>query len=324
MKRNKLTALCLSGALLLSLCACVSADPLPSSPSTPSASAAPSAAPGAQVLTVLDNANCRVRVLKVDPKAKAGCTVDVELTNYIKKPVLFGLRYAAVNGVQTDPPFSVEVSGGETVKSTIVLKDEVLESYGITEFTDVELSFLVVDAADLANELDDDRPAHLYPLGKVTPYVRKEEGDRVIFENSSVKMALISYYQDRKTGFAANIHLTNKTDLPLNFTVDDAALNSLSCDPNFFVTVAPGKQMFTTLYWSPTFMAEAGVDDWFLAKGETDEPEEEIEEMSFRLRVYDSLGKQAEDLVNEEIKFDLEEEERPDASPEPVVSPAAG
>lgn len=319
MKHNKLTALCLSGALLLNLCACVSSDPLPSNSPTPSASAAPSTSTGADVVTALDNANCYVRVLKVDPEAEAGCTVDVELTNRTKKSVLFGLRYAAVNGVQTDPLFSTEVPGGETVESAIVLKDEVLEYYGITEFTDIELSFLAAAADDLSDELDDDKPIHLYPLGKVKPYVREEKGDRVIFENASVKMVLISYFQDRKTGFAANVHLTNKTDLPLNFTVDDAALNSLPCDPNFFVTVAPGKQLFTTLYWSPTFMAESGVDDWFLAKGETDEPEEAIEEMSFRLRVYDSLGKQAEDLVNEEITFALEEDE-----PEPSPSPAAG
>lgn len=314
MKCDKLTALCLSGALLLGLCACVSTDPPPSAAPTPSVSASA----GAEVLTVLDNANCRIRVLKVDPKAEAGCTVDVELTNHTKKPVLFGLRYAAVNGVQTDPSFSVEVSGGETVESAVVLKDEVLEYYGITEFTDVELNFLAAEAADLSNELDDDKPIHLYPLGKVTPYVRDKEDDRVIFESPSVKMTLVSYFQDRKTGFAANVHLTNKTDLPLNFTVDDAALNSLPCDPSFFVTVAPGKQLFTSLYWSPTFMAEAGVDDWFLAKGDTDEPEEEIEEMSFRLRVYDSLGKQAEDLVNKEIVIDLEE-----GAPEPSPSPAA-
>lgn len=312
MKREKLTALCLSGALLLGLCACDSPSPRPSAPPAPSASA------GTDVSTALDNENCRVRILKVDPEAEAGCTVDVELTNRTKKPVLFGLRYAAVNGVQTDPAFSAQVPGGETVESTIVLKDELLEYYGITEFTDVELSFLAADADDLSNELDDDRPIHLYPLGKVTPYVRDEKDDRILFESPSVKVALISYYQDRKTGFAANVHLTNKTDLPLNFTVDDAALNSLPCDPNFFVTVAPGKQLFTTLYWSPTFMTEAGVDDWFLAKGETDEPEEEIEEMSFRLRIYDSLGKHAEDMVDQEIKFTLKEE-----APEPSPAPTA-
>lgn len=316
MKHNKLTALCLSGALLLGLCAC--AGPQPSATPAPSASAGPSASTGADVVTALDNENCRVRVLNVDPKAQAGCTVDVELTNRTKKPVLFGLRYAAVNGVQTDPPFSAEVPAGETVESAIVLKDEVLEYYGITEFTDVELSFLAAEAADLSNELDDDKPIHLYPLGKVTPYVRDEKSDRILFESPSVKMTLVSYFQDRKTGFAANVHLTNKTDLPLNFTVDDAALNSLPCDPSFFVTVAPGKQLFTTLYWSPTFMTEAGVDDWFLAKGDTDEPEEKIEEMSFRLRVYDSLGKQAEDLVNTEIKFKLENE-----APEPELSSEA-
>lgn len=314
MKLTKFAALCLSGALALSLAACAGPAPAPTAapPSAPPASANPNA------VTALDNASCLIRVLGVDPGAKAGCTVHVELANRTKKPVLFGLRHAAVNGVQTDPPFSVEVDGGATLQTDLLLKDEVLEYYGITEFTDIELNFLATDAADLTAELDNGVPIHIYPLGQVKPYVRDEESDRIIFESPSVKVSLISYYQDRKTGFAANVHLTNKTDLPLNFTVDDAALNSLPCDPNFFVTVAPGKQLFTTLYWSPAFMAEAGVDDWFLAKGDTDEPEEEIEEMSFRLRIYDSLGKQAEDLVNQDIVFTLAEEE------EPSPTPAAG
>lgn len=313
MKINRLTALCLSAALLLGLCSCVSP-----SPPSPSAAPAPSASAGADVVTALDNASCLIRVLGVDPEAKAGCTVNAELTNRTKKTVRFGLRHAAVNGVQTDPPFSVEVPAGETVESAIVLKDDVLEYYGITEFTDIELNFLATDADDLTAELDNDIPIHIYPAGKVTPYVRDEEGDRLIYESPTVKAVLTSYYQDRKTGFAANVHLTNKTDLPLNFTVDDAALNSLPCDPNFFVTIAPGKQLFTTIYWSPAFMIESGVDDWFLAKGDTDEPEEEIEEMSFRLRVYDSLGRVPQDLVNEEIAFALEKEAEAEPSPSPA------
>ena len=71
----------------------------------------------------------------------------------------FGLRYAAVNGVQTDVSFSVEVSAGETSNAAIILKDDTLDHYGITEFTDIELSFLATDADDLSNELDDDSPS---------------------------------------------------------------------------------------------------------------------------------------------------------------------
>lgn len=313
MKRNRFPALCLTGALLLGLGACTAPTPRP----LPSAPVTPIPSMGGNVVTALDNQNCLIRILGTEPRAAAGCTVNTELTNRGKKPVRFGLRYAAVNGVQTEIPFSMEVDAGKTVTAAIIVEDETLDYYGITEFTDIELSFLATDADDLSNELDDDKPIHLYPLGKVESYIRDEETDRIIFESPSVKVSLISHYQDRKTGFAANVHLTNKTDLPLNFTVDDAALNSLPCDPNFFVTVAPGKQLFTTIYWSPSFMAEAEVDSWFLAKGETDEPEEEIEEMSFRLRVYDSLGKRAEDIVNEDISFQLEED--PPAQPSPAA-----
>ena len=42
--------------------------------------------------------------------------------------------------------------------------------------------------------------------------------------------------------------------------------------------------------------------------------------MSFRLRVYDSLGNRAEDIVNEEIVFDLNEEEEATPSPAPTES----
>lgn len=318
MKTNRFPALCLAAVLALSLSGCGKPAPAPS----PSPSAAPSASVNANTVTALDNASCFIQVLGSDPHAAAGYTVNAEFTNRTNRPVLFGLRYAAVNGVQIDVPFSLEAAPGETLPADIILKDETLDAYGITEFTDIELSFLAADADDLSSELDDDTPIHLYPLGKVEPYVRSEKSDRIIYEDASVKVALISFYQDRKTGFAANVHLTNKTSLPLNITVDDAALNSLPCDPSFFVTVAPGKQMFTTIYWSPTFMAESGVDAWFLAKGDTDEPEEEIEEMSFLLRVYDSLGKNSKDLVKEKIVFSLEEEEDPVSTPAPVDTAA--
>lgn len=328
MKKTYLLALYLSlGLLLLTACGGAPETPTPSAIPTaaaPTALAAPAGDGTFRPVTVLDNAGCLIRVTGVDPKAKAGYTVKTQLTNRGKKPVLFSLRHAAVNGVQTDPLFGSEVPAGETVETDMVFDSAALKAYDITEFTDIELNFLAVDAADLSLELDNNTPVHLYPDGpeKAKRYVRDEKDDRLIFENDYMKASLISYYQDRKTGFAANLHLENKTDLPLNFTVDDAALNRRACDPSFFVTVAPEKQLFTSLYWSPSFLAECGVDTLFLAQGDTDEPAEEIEELRFTLRVYDATGRTQYDFVDEEITLLLPEEE-PEPSPSPVpVSPA--
>lgn len=320
MKKTTLSALCLSLGLLL-LTACGASE-------APTPSAAPTVAVGLSTgdgtlrpVTALDNAGCLIQVTGVDPEAKSGYTVKTLLTNRGKKPVLFSLRHAAVNGVQTDPLFGAEVPAGETAEADMVFDSDALASYGITDFTDIELNFLAVDAADLSLELDDNTPVHLYPYGqeKAERYAWDERDDRPIFENDSVKVSLISYYQDRKTGFAANLFLVNKTDLPLNFTVDDAALNGRLCDPSFFVTVAPEKQLFTSLYWSPAFLAEGGVDTLFLAQGDTDEPAEEIEELRFTLRAYDATGWTQYDLANEPITLLLPEEEpEPSGSPSPA------
>lgn len=327
MKPSKLFALCLAAALLLSLASCAGGDtpasPAPSPIQTADALAGQFRTDGKFVpLTAVDNANCLIRVTNVD--VEKGYAVTAELTNRTKKPVLFGLRHAAVNGVQTDPFFSVEVGAGEKAEKSITFDTDALAYYDITEFTDIELNFLAVDAGDLSIDLDNDVPVHLYPHGKdkAKRYVRNEKGDRVIFENDAIKVSLVSYFQDRKTGFAANVHLVNKTAMTLHCTVDDAALNGRPCDPNFFVTLAPVKQLFTTLYWSPSFMAEAGVDGLFLAKGETDEPEEEIKEISFLLRSYDASGRVNIDLVHEDIVFPLAEEE-PSPSPEPSPVPSS-
>lgn len=315
MRRTRIFILCLSA--VLALAACAGPDgPAPSpAPTVPAATAAP----GETV--AVDNGSCFIKLTGVDVEAEGGPTVSAQVTNRTRGPILVTLRSAAVNGVQTGTELDLEVPAGETAEAELVFDDPVLERFGITECTDIELNFLAVDADDLTAELDGNTPVHLYPYGaaKAKQYVREDEDDELIFENEYVRIAATSYVQDRLTGFAANLHLVNKTELPLNLVVEDAALNGRACDPYFFTQVAPQKQSFATIYWSPALMTEGGVDEYFLAHGETDEPQESVEEVRFRLRVYDDIGHSKYDLADEELTLQTH---LPPAKEPPAPSPS--
>ncbi len=318
MKKTRISAFCLSAALALALTAC--GGPAAETPRPAlSAQPAPSAAPGETV--AVDTAGCFIKLSEFDPEADQ--TVTAQVTNRTQEPILVTLRSAAVNGVQVETDFSMEVPGGETETGKVELDDPVLEQIGVTEYTDIELNFLAVDADDLTMELDSNSFVHLYPYGaaRAERYVRDGKDDEPVFENEYIKIAAVSCVQDRLTGFAANLYLENKTALPLNIMVENATLNGHVCDPFFFTQVAPGKQMFTSIYWSPAFMKESGVDKLFLAQGETDEPEEEVEEIQFHLRVYDDTGWSKADFVDEEIVLRTAKEDAQE-SPAPSQTPA--
>lgn len=239
--------------------------------------------------TVVDNDQCSIIITGIEEDNIWGYTLKAFLENKSSdKTYMFSVVTAAINGVETDPLFATEVSAGKKANEDISFSDTSFTENGISQFTDIELTFRVYDSDDwMADSIFEDS-IHLYPYGQdaAEKYVREaQETDNVIAENEFASVIVTGYSVDPIWGYTVELFIINKTsDHTLMFSVDDAAVNGYMADPFFATTVGPGNCSFKEMSFSDTTLAENGITD--------------IEEITFSLRAYDADEFGSDDFLN--------------------------
>ena len=242
-------------------------------------------------LTAVDNAECSIKVTEIDPDNIWGYTLKVQLENKSNsKTYMFSVENAAINGVQCDPLFATEVAAGKKSNEEIIFLDDDFEENGITDYTDIEITFRVYDTNDwMANDVAKEI-VHVYPYGedKAVKHVRTAQpSDNIIIDNEDVTVIVTGYEDDAIWGYTAKLYIMNKTDKNLMFSVDEASVNGYMADPFFAKSVSSGKSAFASMSWSDTTLEDNGIVA--------------VEEIEFNLRVYDADDWLENDLVNKRV-----------------------
>ena len=242
-------------------------------------------------VVAVDNEECIIKITGIDAENMWGYTLKALLENKsADKTYMFSVDDASINGVQCDPFFASEVAAGKKSNAEISFSEDELEKNGITEYTDIELTFRVYEsdnweADDVAKET-----IHIYPYGedKAEKFVREEQpSDNVIVDNDNVTVIVTGYEIDEIWGYTVNLFLLNKTDKNVMFSVDDASVNGFMADPFYAASVSAGKCAFSSMSWSDTEFEENGITD--------------VETIEFTLRAYDEDDWFGDDLVNESV-----------------------
>lgn len=105
----------------------------------------------------------------------------------------------------------------------------------------------------------------------------------VLADNDDMTVKITAIEQDAIWGYTLKVFLENKTDKELMFTVDDVSVNGFMCDPFWATSVAGGKKSNSSISWLESNFKENGI--------------QEVEEITFTLRVYDSNDILAEDVL---------------------------
>lgn len=242
-------------------------------------------------MVAVDNDECMIKITGIDQDNLWGYTLKVQLENKsTEKTYMYSVERAAINGVQCDPLFATEVAAGKKANDDISFINSSLEENDVGEYTDIELSFRVYDSNDwMADEVAKET-VHVYPYGeeKATRFVREAQStDNVIVDNEYVTVIVTGYEQDDIWGYSVNLFLLNKTDKNVMFTVDEASVNGYMADPFFAITVSAGKCAFNAISWFDTTLEENDIT--------------QVEEIEFKLRVYDADNWLEDDLANETI-----------------------
>ena len=242
-------------------------------------------------MVVIDNNECTIKITGIDPDNFWGYTLKVQLENKSSdKTYMFSVTNAAINGVQCDPYFATEVAAGKKANKEINFSDDNFEENGITDYTDIEISFRVYDSNDWNADDIATKTVHVYPYGesKATKYVRApQDSDTLLIDNEYVSVIVTGYENDSIWGYTVKLFLLNKTNKNVMFSVNEASVNGYMADPFYAKSVMAGKAAFGSMSWSNTTLEENGITT--------------VEEIEFSLRVHDDDDWLADDLVKQTI-----------------------
>jgi len=240
-------------------------------------------------ITVVDNEECTIQITGLDPEDWLGYTVNAYFENKSEDVTyMFAVETAAVNGVMNDPYFATEIAAGKKENSEITFYS--LDEEDIGEFTDIELWFRVYDSDDWTADEVAEESVHIYPNGEdnVVLFEREsQESDILVVDNDEVTMIITDFETDDIWGYTANLFLVNKTEADLMISVDDVSVNGYMLDPYWATEVYAGKCAYSSMSWSLDDLETNGI--------------EEVTEIEFLLRAYDSDDWMADDYVNETV-----------------------
>ena len=238
--------------------------------------------------TPIDNDECSVTVKSLDPDSIWGYAVKIGLENKSSdKSYNFSVASASINGVECDPFFYEGVAAGKKSNTEISFSTSDLEENGITEFTDIEITLRVYDSEDWAADDIAKETFHIYPLGKDKATVFKRESastDEVLVDNDYVTVIITEKTDDDFWGYTLKMYIVNKTDVEITVSADDVSINGYMADPYFAKSVSPGKSAFTSMYWSDSTFEDNEIT--------------EVENIEFKLRVYDFYSWDEDDFFN--------------------------
>lgn len=298
--KKKLLSITLIGALLLSLTACGKneqniAQNENSNQKTDSKTLEEQVKDNNEItfenLTVVDNEFCKIELTGIDPDAILGYEIKASLENKsTDKVYMFSIENASVNGVQTDPYFAAEVAAGKKANDEITINRSELEDNGISELTDIELTFRVYDSNDWMADPVAHETVHVYPYGqeKATTFTREpKDTDNIIIDNESITITVIGNELDEYGDFAIYLFIQNKSDSDLMVSEENASLNGYMADPFWANSVQSGKCSFSTISWFASDLEANNIT--------------EVTNAEFNLKVYKDGDYLDEDIVNQTI-----------------------
>jgi len=107
----------------------------------------------------------------------------------------------------------------------------------------------------------------------------------VIVDDENLTFTITSIEESNIWGFTLKVFCDNKTDKDLMFSWDDVSVNGFMVDPYWVSSIQPGKRSYNEISFSSSSFEENAIID--------------VEEIEFKLRIYNSDDWSAPDVVNE-------------------------
>ncbi|MBQ9766652.1 MAG: hypothetical protein IJW37_00925, partial [Lachnospiraceae bacterium] len=175
--------------------------------------------------------------------------------------LMFAMDEVSVNGFMCDPYWAFSIPAGMKAHSSFYFSTEDLELNEISTVTDIEF-FLSVYNYDDWEDYYVEETFTVYPLGEeaAQTYERTpKDSDIILFDNDSCTMIITGFTYDEIWGYSAIAYLENKTDAELYYSIDNAKVNGIDCDPFWMEALGPGKKCNSKINWSAYKLEDSGI-----------------------------------------------------------------
>jgi hypothetical protein len=211
---------------------------------------------------LIDDENVYVELKSIEPDSIGGYTWKMNLKNRTDKTLMYSMENTSVNGVMIDPFWAEEVAPGKEANSDVSWSTSDFENNGIDQVTEVSFTLHVYDSEDFETDYAD-QDFTIYPLGEDAAQNNTREAgenDVTLFETDQCAMRVTGVDPNGDMGYTLDVTLINNTDQDVYFSVENASINGIMCDPFWASEVAAGKSSNTEISWATDTLSEAGLD----------------------------------------------------------------
>lgn len=244
--------------------------------------------------TIVDNEYCAFTITSVDPDNTWGFTVKALCENKSEMDLMFSWGDVSVNGYMIDPFWASEVAAGKKSNVEISFTNSNLQQCGISTVEEITFILSIYNSDDWMADKIVSSEYTAYPTGLTSDTISYQErasavSDQIIVDNGYCTFIITSVEPDNIWGYTLNCYLVNKTDKSIMFSWNDVSVNGFMIDPYWAKEVAAGKRAYADVSFSTSGFTDNGI--------------ETVEDIEFKLRVYDSGNWTAEDMYNEIITY---------------------
>ncbi len=215
-------------------------------------------------IVVVDNEECVIKITGIEEDDIWGYVLNATLENKSnEKTYTYIVDNAAVNGVDVDSLFYIDVTPGNKSNEEIIFSKDEIGAMGIDdEITDIELSFRVYDADNWGADDVVYETINVYPYGEenAVKYVREQQPtDDVIVDNEYATIIVTGYETDDIWGYTANMYIVNKTENEMMVSIDDVSVNGYMLDPFYADSISAGNSSFSSFSWDEADLADNNI-----------------------------------------------------------------
>ncbi len=310
---KKILSLLLCGVLVLSLAACGGSAPSPTEPplfpteeaTVPTGTEAPTAAPTAAPTeppadytlsgqTLVSNEDCAFTVTGTEFNDHLGLQIQVLCENKSDRTLMFSWNNVSVCGFMYDPMWAEEVAPGKKINTTIGIDTYALEQMQVSSVDQIDFDLWVQDSEEFMDEPVVNAGYTIYPTGKqadqvIFPQYQHTDGETVIVDNEDLTFIIMNVDDELADYYTLNCYISNKTDKNLMLSWDEVSVNGFMVNPFWALSVAGGKQAYTEIIFYRSEFEKQDI--------------EVVQDIEFRLQVYDNDDWEADYLLDEVYTF---------------------
>ncbi|MEE8885432.1 MAG: hypothetical protein SOI56_02540 [Eubacteriales bacterium] len=211
---------------------------------------------------LVDDENVYVEITSIEHDSIWGYTWKMNLKNHTDQTLMYSMENVSVNGIMSDPFWAEEVAPGKEANSDVSWSTTDFEDNDIEQVTEVSFTLHVYDSETYETDYVN-QEFTVYPLGEdaVQNNTREaDENDVTLFENDQFAMRVTGVEPEGEWGYTLDVTLVNNTDQAVYFSVENASINGIMCDPFWADEVAAGKSANDEISWTDSSLSDAGLD----------------------------------------------------------------